>query len=353
MSDYRDDKSLIDTYCNGAGEEFKKIMCRYFIPSPRRECELLLQQRMQDFWNQDKGRCAYYIFFSAEDAVMNTLSVFYPGLSIVDTVEYDRRKVIIRLSKPHPLKKGSTLPVWWRYVSKSVYKEIGKAYGVVPEKKKCGTCQHLSQTTDYICLKKKVIRPEGSEICKQYNPKPTASQKPMKQTCPGCAYISRKTYFCYKKQEPRGRETLSCGDEDYCLYLPAAILSFDDEASSGGGENHQRRDWLLSKRRIAEKSKHQKTPEERLIETEEPQQWSDKILSCLRTHIEQESLSFQERKKCALYHDIVTNYRHLARKGVHRRHWNTRVAEMLRVTPQTIGKYKKNMITFLRRHCMS
>ena len=231
---------LIESICEGKGHRFHGEACKFYT-FWEKICILLKQHKLEEFW--DEGRCAYIILQIIEEACMKTLQELYEGLPLDDAMDYDMQAVIGRL-KHLELESGFNLAVWHRYVYTTVYREIRKQLPFLPDKKHCGTCKHISQSSAYVCLDRNEIRDDLDYVCKKYQLKDSLSEIQDKKSCATCDNLSRKTFYCYRRSEKRKKTDATC--EFYSQNISADFISLNDEPVSGNnGPNTQFADRLF------------------------------------------------------------------------------------------------------------
>jgi len=214
---------LIENICEGKGTRFHGVQCQFYANLVR-ECDLLKGQQIQIFW--DYGRCAYIVLQIVEESCMKTIHEMYADLISDDTVDYNMQAVVERL-KHQELTAGFSLPVWHRYVYTTVYREMKRQLPMLPDKRHCGTCKHLSKSTDYICERRREIH-SSLRICDEYARKPETLDALDNVDCTTCQFLSRKSYFCYFHKEKRNKTDDLC--EHYSADIVADFISLNDDA---------------------------------------------------------------------------------------------------------------------------
>ncbi len=231
---------LIESICEGKGLRFHGEPCEFYT-FWEKICALLKQHKLEKFW--DDGRCAYIILQIIEEACMKTLHEFYEGLPLDDALDYDMQAVVGRL-RHLELESGFNLAVWHRYVYTTVYREIRKQLSFLPDKKHCGTCKHISQSSAYVCLDRNEIRDDTEYVCEKYRFKTSLLEVPEKESCASCGKLSRKSFYCYRKSEKRNKTDVTC--EFYSQNISADFVSLNDEPiRQNDGPNTQFADRLF------------------------------------------------------------------------------------------------------------
>ncbi|GAK50167.1 hypothetical protein U14_01394 [Candidatus Moduliflexus flocculans] len=215
---------LIENICEGKGTRFHGVQCQFYA-NLARECDLLKGQQIQVFW--DHGRCAYIVLQIVEEGCMKTIHEMYADLIPDDAFDYDIQAVVHRL-KHQELTAGFSLPVWHRYVYTTVYREIKRQLPMLPDKRHCGTCKHLSKSTDYICEHRHEIH-ASLRICDEYARKPDTLEVVENIDCMTCQHLSRKSYFCYFHREKRNKTDDLC--ENYSAEIVVDFISLNDDAT--------------------------------------------------------------------------------------------------------------------------
>ncbi len=222
---------LIDNICEGKGNRFHGVQCQFYA-NLARECGLLKGQQLQVFW--DRGRCAYIVLQIVEEGCIKTIHELYADLVPDDTFDYNIQAVVERL-KQQELTAGFSLAVWHRYVYTTVYREIKRQLPMLPDKRQCGTCKHLSKSTDYICELRREIH-SSLRICEGYAREPGTLDAVNDLDCSTCQRLSRKSYFCYVHSEKRNKTDDPC--EKYGADIVADFISLNDDAAAD--ENAER-----------------------------------------------------------------------------------------------------------------
>ncbi|MCP4372058.1 MAG: hypothetical protein GY797_28660 [Deltaproteobacteria bacterium] len=363
MSDYRETKDYVKAICEGKGKRFNGVVCDYYED---RECILLREHRMEEFWDEDKGRCAGVIFIIAEGACLKKFREWLPiGDSKDDLrdypVIYDMQGVIKRLKEVRLTSAYRGLPTWLNYVRKTLCWEIGKAIGVIPKEKECGKCQHFSANKElsgkfqqdivsvHVCLEKRAIQMELMQMCPAYTPNPAKVKKTHKQKCSTCIHLSGRTYFCYQKREPRNKTAEAC--DEYNGYIPKNFVSLDDDSPLDPEKDKRIRDSLLFEiqetlDKLDELDEYNAAPDKNLRKEDE--------LECIRQLLEdritQESISSDKRNCYERQIDIFFGYLQLASEGFSKGKIIKSLANMLHLQPKTIRQDWREIMQFLREH---
>lgn len=222
---------LIENICEGKGTRFHGVQCQFYA-NLARECDLLKGQQIQVFW--DHGRCAYIVLQIVEDGCMKTIHELYADLVTDDAFDYDIQAVVERL-KHQELTVGFSLPVWHRYVYTTVYREIKRQLPMLPDKRHCGTCKHLSKSSDYICERRREIH-SSLRICDEYARKPDTLDVVENVDCATCQHLSRKSYFCYFHREKRNKTDDVC--ENYSAEILVDFVSLNDDTTDENVAHH-------------------------------------------------------------------------------------------------------------------
>jgi hypothetical protein len=167
---------FIDTQCGTQNPHYRGKACLEYNQFSQ-ECRLLRTQQAEKLWDKtQKGepvcRCAFEIFYTTVNTCNAELRRQYCDLP-VDEAEDLNFDDLIRRAKMLRLEKGVTLVVWRKYVSKIAYREIKKILvkqGLLPEKKKCGSCKYLPKFKPYICSQREETRKRTDTVCDTYNP---------------------------------------------------------------------------------------------------------------------------------------------------------------------------------------
>ncbi len=366
MADYREAKDYVKAICEGEGKRFNGVVCNYYYKN--RECILLREHRMDEFWDEHKGRCAGEIFIIAEEACLERFRETYPWLPIGDSeddlkgypVVYDIQGVIKRLKKARLTGEYRGLPTWFNYVHRTLCWEIGKAIGVISEKRECKRCEHFSLNKDlsgkfqpiekvHVCLERRTIQLDITKSCSAYIPKPVKVKNTNEKECSTCTRLSGRTYFCYQKREPRNKTDEACGE--YRLYIPKNFVSLDDDTPLSIEKDRRIRDSLLSEiqetlNRLDEFDEHNASPDRNILKQDE----LECLEQLLEIRIKQESISPKKRDCYKRQSEIFCAYLHLASEGLSKAKIIKILADDLPFEPKTIRQDWREIMQFLQEH---
>jgi hypothetical protein len=290
---------LIDSVCGGAGRQFNGSSCLYYAQAPAKQCRLLKARRMKAFWKQCRG--AYLLFYNLVQIWHKRFKARYSGLPIDEAEDFDFEGVIRRLQKQTI--HVENLAGWWKYVSKTVYLEVKKRLirrGLLPEKRNCGSCKHLSLVKPYVCAKTGKSRKKTDLPCEEYRSK-----------------IVRFT-------------------------------SIDGESSPGIEDSRQRLDRLLLEMLTVNNQKRN-TPETLVIEKEEHERSALSIIIVMLTQRpDNEKPGSKKSKKYERHYAVFTNIVHLLAQGIPKEEAIKCLAKRFSVNEKTIRRDIAEIKEFLR-----
>ena len=128
---------------------------------------MLKAQDGQNFW--DKCRAAFEVFYDTVNFCNDTMRKQYDALPVDEAENLPFEEMIRRLTAQRL--NIANLAAWRKYIMKMAYREIRRVMakqGLLPSKKQCGTCAHLTPVKPSICAEKGIERKKTDAPCGGY-----------------------------------------------------------------------------------------------------------------------------------------------------------------------------------------
>jgi hypothetical protein len=159
-------QDLIDRMCGDVDARFLQRPCRQ-LEQQTRDCLLLKEAITSKFW--EECRPVYQLI---RNIIVAHLKQYRKSIESVTVHESDIKieNIIGRVTGKR-LEKGHNLPVLYRYLKKTVHTEIRSHLdqeGLIPGKKRCGVCRHLSRNYPYVCALTGDQKNKTDVVCENY-----------------------------------------------------------------------------------------------------------------------------------------------------------------------------------------
>lgn len=167
---------LVNTMCRGQGQLFREQACEHFVRSTG-ACNLLRDGSLDRIC--ECGRCVLSVIQYAQESLARRFSKEGNPLEdfrLLDDREDIDLEALLRRLKRVNWERGDSPIQWFKYLIRTVncaVLEIASKRGLLPRRKRCGTCLHLPESPPLICQKSGQPRKMTNSICQEppYAPK--------------------------------------------------------------------------------------------------------------------------------------------------------------------------------------
>lgn len=158
-------RDVSTTVCADSDHRFGGA-CPAYDARVAQRCRMLQSGQLQAFWTT--CRLLYETLARCNRAFVQ----LYPGLPIDEAEDLDLSRIVQRIAQQDVTFESPA--AWYAYLKKTMYLELrGQLVkrGLLPEKKRCGTCQYLLKAErPYLCQKHNQPRQKTAAVCADYCP---------------------------------------------------------------------------------------------------------------------------------------------------------------------------------------